>query len=121
MRLLSVFVFSAVAATTRVQAETLQLSGQQHWLALASDRNKDVAIGIARRQYNLQDSIRVVSSQNGYFAVIARPYQAFQSKNCEKMMRITTSMNCQKMLCSHMEATTSKLFGTPSPNWKAIV
>ncbi len=84
MRLLSVFVFLALAATPGVQAETLQLSGQQHWLALASDRNKDVAIGIARRQYNLQDSIRVVSSQNGYFAVIAGPYQAHSIQELRK-------------------------------------
>ena len=42
MRKFSVFAFLMLASTTFAQAETLQLSGQQHWLAIASDKDKDV-------------------------------------------------------------------------------
>ena len=76
MRHFSGFAILLLASTSVAQAETLQLSGQQHWLAIASDKDKDVAIGIARHQYGLRDYVRVVSSKNDYFAVIAGPYPA---------------------------------------------
>lgn len=84
MRQLRVFAFLLCASTTFAQAETLQLAGQQHWLAIASDKDKDVAIGIARRQYSLRDSVRVVFSKNGYFAVVAGPYQANSIQELKK-------------------------------------
>ena len=76
MRHLTIFASLFLASITAARAETLQLSGAQHWLAIASDKDKDVAIGIARHQYALAESVRVVSSKNGYYGVIAGPYEA---------------------------------------------
>ena len=84
MRYPSIFASLFLTSITAAQAETLQLSGAQHWLAIASDKDKDVAIGIARHQYGLQDSIRVVSSKSGYYGVIAGPYQANSIQELKK-------------------------------------
>ena len=55
-------------------ADDLQLTGKKHWLTLASSQDRDVAIGIARQVQNLPGGAEVVSSQSGYYAVIAGPY-----------------------------------------------
>ena len=77
MRLIIIFAYLFLGFMSIAQAENLRLSGAQHWLAIASDKDVDVAIGIARQQYALRDTIRVVTSRNGYFAVIAGPYEGY--------------------------------------------
>ena len=84
MRRIPIFAFLFLALTNIAQAETLQLSGKQHWLAIASAKDKDAAIGIARRLYGLRDKLRVVSSKNGHFAVISGPYQAISILELKK-------------------------------------
>jgi serine protease Do len=54
----------------------LQLSGTKRWLTVASTKDKNVAIGIARQMGSLGDKTQVVSSSSGYFAVILGPYEA---------------------------------------------
>ena len=54
-------------------AESLKLSGKKNWLTVASTKDIDVAIGIAR---SLNNNAQVVSSQSGYYAVIMGPYAA---------------------------------------------
>ncbi len=84
MRSITISVFLLLAATNTAQAETLQLTGQKHWLAIASDKDKDLAIGIAMQQYSLRDSLRVVTSKSGYFAVIAGPFRAKTIRELKK-------------------------------------
>jgi serine protease Do len=55
-----------------VRAEGLTLTGNKHWLALASTKDINSAIGIAR-QYS-SSKPRVVKSVNGFFAVVLGPY-----------------------------------------------
>jgi serine protease Do len=76
MRRLNLAALCLLATATYVQAEDLHLTGKKHWLAIASDKDKDVAIGIARRQYGFQDDVRVVFSKSGFYGVIAGPYEA---------------------------------------------
>ncbi|MEO6609885.1 MAG: hypothetical protein ABIN69_15600 [Aestuariivirga sp.] len=57
-------------------AGDLQLSGTKRWLTVASTKDKNVAIGIARQMGSLGDKTQVVSSSSGYFAVILGPYEA---------------------------------------------
>ncbi len=54
-------------------AEGLKLTGNKKWLTVASTKDLDVAIGIAR---SLNNNAQVVSSQSGYYAVIMGPYAA---------------------------------------------
>lgn len=68
--------FALAAMLTSASAETLQLTGNQRWLALASDKDKDVAIGIARHESGRSSVVKVVSSKSGYYGVIAGPYSA---------------------------------------------
>ena len=84
MRSITISALLLLAATNIAQAETLQLTGQKHWLAIASVKDKEVAIGIARQQYILRDNLRVVTSKSGYFAVIAGPYQARSIQELKK-------------------------------------
>ena len=60
------------------QAETLTLTGKFHWLLLASSKDKDQAIGIARSVSAMADTVKVITSKSGYYGVIAGPY-AYQS------------------------------------------
>jgi serine protease Do len=54
-------------------ADSLKLSGNKKWLVVASTKDIDSAIGIAR---NLGEGAQVVTSQSGYFGVIKGPYAA---------------------------------------------
>ncbi len=60
------------------QAETLTLTGKFHWLLLASSKDKDQAIGIARSVSAMADTVKVITYKSGYYGVIAGPY-AYQS------------------------------------------
>jgi hypothetical protein len=84
--LLEILLLGALAqlAATASQAETLQLSGNQRWLALASDRDKDVAIGIARHEAGRAGVVKVISSKSGYYGVIAGPYKAKTIQDLKK-------------------------------------
>jgi serine protease Do len=57
---------------TVVMAENLKLSGNKHWLTVASTKDVQAAIGIARHYAGFEG--RVVSSKSGYFAVVLGPY-----------------------------------------------
>jgi serine protease Do len=72
------FLFGVLCGATILsggwaEAQSLKLSGKQHWLAVASTKDLDTAIGIAR-QYP-SNKAQVVSSQNGYYAIILGPYR----------------------------------------------
>jgi serine protease Do len=62
----------ALAATSN----PLHLSGQQHWLTVASTKDLNAAIGIARQFDDEGLAPRVVSSRSGWFAVVLGPYRA---------------------------------------------
>ncbi len=53
-------------------AENLKLSGHKRWLAVASTKNLNDAIGIARTLGG--EGSRVVSSESGYFGIVLGPY-----------------------------------------------
>jgi serine protease Do len=62
----------AFSYSVAANAENLKLSGNKHWLAVASTKDLDMAIGIAR---NLESNgARVVSSLSGYYAIVLGPY-----------------------------------------------
>ena len=63
-----------VVGVTSVQAETLSLTGKMRWLAVASTKDKDVAIGIARVASYMADTVKVVSSKSGFYAVVLGPF-----------------------------------------------
>lgn len=71
-----VAVILGTFSITLAQAGDLQLSGSKRWLTVASSKDMDVAIGIARQMGSLGDASKVVSSSSGYFAVILGPYDA---------------------------------------------
>lgn len=48
-------------------------SGDRRWLAVASTRSEDEAIGIAKAYRFTFPSIRVVQASNGWYAVVAGP------------------------------------------------
>jgi serine protease Do len=73
------FAFLGVA-----QAETLALTGKMRWLALASSKDKDVAIGIARRSTFMANTVKVVSSKSGYYGIIIGPYAANSIQEVKK-------------------------------------
>ena len=75
-RTFAVLAFATIAISGLAQAETLALTGKMRWLALASAKEKDVAIGIARRYAYMADTVKVVSSKVGYYGVIIGPYAA---------------------------------------------
>ena len=67
---------SALVLVGTAQAENLTLTGKLCWLALASTKDKDVAIGIARATSYQADNVKVVSSKNGLYGIILGPYAA---------------------------------------------
>jgi hypothetical protein len=69
------------------EAETLALSGNLRWLALASSKDKDVAIGIARRSTYMANTVKVISSKSGYYGVIIGPYSANSINELKKQDR----------------------------------
>lgn len=72
----TVLALATMAISGLAQAETLALTGKMRWLALASAKDKDVAIGIARRFTYTADTVKVVSSKSGYYGIIIGPYAA---------------------------------------------
>jgi serine protease Do len=73
------FLFVVLSSSTilscgwAAQAQNLKLKGNQHWLAVASTKDLNTAIGIAR-QYPSNAS-QVVSSESGYYAIVLGPYK----------------------------------------------
>ena len=69
----------ASAASLRTTVDTapasrsVKLSGDQRWVVLASRRDVDEAIGIARDYSGDFSSVRVVKANNGIYAVIIGP------------------------------------------------
>lgn len=57
----------------QVQAEDFKLPAHKKWLAIASSKDLDVAIGIAR---SMGENTKVVASLSGYYGVIKGPYAA---------------------------------------------
>jgi hypothetical protein len=72
--LVALILASAVAGLA--VAGDLQLVGNKRWLAVASTKDIDVAIGIARQMGGYGDPTKVVTSASGYYAVILGPYEA---------------------------------------------
>ncbi len=64
------------ALVSSAQAEDLALSGKMRWLTVASTKDKNQAIGIARVSGYMSEHVKVVSSKNGFYAVIFGPYAA---------------------------------------------
>lgn len=65
-------VFLAMMLPLQTIAGSLQLSGQKHWLTVASTQDIDSAIAIAR--FYASENGKVVSSKSGWFAVVLGPY-----------------------------------------------
>ena len=68
-------IFASVAAGLAMAGD-LQLSGNKRWLAVASTKDIDIAIGIARQMGGYGDPTKVVTSASGYYAVVLGPYEA---------------------------------------------
>ncbi|MDE2385774.1 MAG: hypothetical protein KGO53_14255 [Alphaproteobacteria bacterium] len=75
---------AALFGASAAGADSLQLTGKLRWLTLASSKDKDVAIGIARHESGRADVVKAVSSKNGYYAVIAGPYPANSIQDLKK-------------------------------------
>ncbi len=74
---MSKLIFGLVLSSTvlfagAAKAENFKLSGNKHWLAVASTKNLDDAIGIARVLGS--EGSRVVYSESGYYGVVLGPY-----------------------------------------------
>ncbi len=67
----AVVALLAFASTSVACAESLTLDGDRFWVGVASSRDRDVAIGIARLFQS--SSPRVVLAKNGWYAVILGP------------------------------------------------
>ncbi len=80
----TVLVLASFAIMGVAQAETLALTGKMRWLALASSKDKDVAIGIARRSAYMAKTVKVVSSKSGYYGIIIGPYAAKSINDVKK-------------------------------------
>lgn len=63
-------------------AEDFRLPPAKKWLAIASTKDIDVAIGIAR---TLGEGTQVVTSQSGYYGVIKGPYVAATIEQVKKL------------------------------------
>ncbi len=70
---LGLIIGAAVLWSEAALADGLKLSGKNNWLVVASTKDIDVAIGIARGMYS---NAQVVTSQSGFYAVIMGPYAA---------------------------------------------
>lgn len=86
--LFSLVLSSAVIFSSPANAENFTLSGKKHWLAIASTKNLDEAIGIARTFGG--EGSRVVSSQSGFYAVILGPYV---TNSVEELKKKNDSLN----------------------------
>ncbi len=75
MRLLAGVLFGAALFGVCADAEDLKQSVGRNWLAMASTKDKDEAIGIARQLRWQAQGVRVVRAVNGYYAVVAGPYR----------------------------------------------
>ena len=67
---------AVLLSTASAQAENLVLSGKMRWLAIASTKEKNVAIGIARASSYMSEMVKVVTSKSGFYGVILGPYAA---------------------------------------------
>ena len=67
---------AVLLSTASAQAENLVLSGKMRWLTIASTKDKNVAIGIARASSYMSDKVKVVTSKSGFYGVILGPYAA---------------------------------------------
>ena len=84
-KMISVLALAAtLVGTNAAHAETLALTGKFHWLLLASSKDKDQAIGIARAVSSMADTVKVITSKSGYFGVIAGPYAYKSIKDIKK-------------------------------------
>jgi serine protease Do len=80
----TVLALATMAISGLAQAETLALTAKMRWLALASSKDRDVAIGIARRFSYMADTVKVVSSKSGYYGIIIGPYAANSINDVKK-------------------------------------
>jgi len=73
-RAFTAFAFSVLTLifVDQSQAASLSLAGEKRWLAVASSKDLDTAIGIGRAYGT--EPWRVVSSKSGWFAVVLGPY-----------------------------------------------
>jgi serine protease Do len=76
LKITAIFLFILASLLPASAADTLHLSGNNHWLAIASSRDVNVAIGIARQFDDENTAPRVVSSTSGWYAVVAGPFKA---------------------------------------------
>jgi hypothetical protein len=82
--ILSAAAVLLMVSGSAVAGEGLIAPKGQRWLALASTKDLDTAIGIARYYDPLK--ARVVTSRNGWLAVIAGPYAATAVSDVEKQV-----------------------------------
>ncbi|MFT3986474.1 hypothetical protein [Aestuariivirga sp.] len=71
MARLFAFLLLTLFIATPLRAETLQLQGKARWIAIASSKDLDEAIGIA--QLYADPPGRVVSSKSGWYGVVIGP------------------------------------------------
>jgi hypothetical protein len=76
---------SGQALATAPAMQSLKLSGNQRWVVLASRRDVDEAIGIARYYSAAFPSVRVIKTNSGIYAVMVGPehttsIQAFRER-----------------------------------------
>ena len=79
--ILSLLAFG-LSFSNGANAGSFQLKGKNNWLTVASTKDLDVAIGIAR---SLNNNAQVVSSQSGFYAVIMGPYAATSITTVKKL------------------------------------
>ena len=73
MRFLSLLGLLVFGAPVYASANEFAQNGDRRWLAVASSRSEDEAIGIAKAYRFRFASIRVVQASNGWYAVVAGP------------------------------------------------
>ena len=74
MRIVLAGLFLGVMGVSSVWAENMKPEGGKRWLAVASTKDLNVAIGIARSLSG--NGARVVTSQSSFYAVVLGPYKA---------------------------------------------
>jgi hypothetical protein len=55
------------------QSSSLQLSGNSYWLVIASRQSLNEAIGVARNYMYSDKAVKVIRSENGWYAIVAGP------------------------------------------------
>ncbi len=82
-------LYVATMSLAGASSPALKLVGKQQWLAIASTKDIDTAIGIARQFDYEGQTPRVVTSISGWYAVILGPYAA---TSLEQLKRRNTSL-----------------------------